>query len=116
MCVGVHNRKKQSSVVSSRGGRERGKRKRQKVMERIRKRQHKRKCIAPIYKPETGALDWVVENKTEREKKKRTKGGVTEIKTGEWVKKDEKMDRYKEEMETGGEKGEGKEGGGIHLP
>lgn len=64
------------------------KKKRQKVMERIRKRQYKRKCIAPVYKPETGALDWVVENKTEREReKKQTKGGVAEIKTDEWAKK-----------------------------
>lgn len=43
-------------------------------MERIRKREYKRKCIAPIYKPETGALDWVVENKTERERKTDKRG------------------------------------------
>lgn len=64
MCVRVHNNTERCCFQQRREA----KKKRPKVMERIRKRQHKRNCIAPIYKPETGALDWVVENKTEREK------------------------------------------------
>lgn len=43
----------------------------QEVMERIRERQHRGKCIASIYKPEREALDWVMENKTERGSQKR---------------------------------------------
>lgn len=38
-------------------------------MERIREAA-KEKCIGSIYKPEREALDWVMENKTEREKTK----------------------------------------------
>lgn len=55
-------------------------------MERIRERQHRGKCIASIYKPEREALDWVMENKTER---KKNKGGVKKDlkKTGRWVKR-----------------------------
>lgn len=58
----------------------------QEVMERIRERQHRGKCIASIYKPEREALDWVMENKTER---KKNKGGVKKDfkKTGRWVKR-----------------------------
>lgn len=52
--------------------------------ENKRERQHRGKSIASIYKPERDALDWVMENKTER---KKNKGGVKKDKTGRWVKK-----------------------------
>lgn len=66
--------------------------KKQEVMERIREAA-KEKCIGSIYKPEREALDWVMENKTER----KNKGGVKKIKEADGWKR--WKDEYKEELE-----------------